>query len=325
MPRLPFVHVYRREHPGHQSQNPGAQPTFTVGGVDVHIGRRPACRAPNVGGLGPAPRPALRRGESDPAIDQSDASAQASSQASHRATAFKAVIFDLDNTLADAAHVGAATFQPAFDAIREANNATLTDRQLEAAFEACWHTAFYTVAKEHGFSDEMTAAGAQAFRRLCVPENSGYQGYSDLGELQSVPADKFLVTSGFRNFQNSKIDSLCIRSQFKRIDIDDAEDFLPDPSPGKAALFEQIRDAEQLHSSQVLIVGDNPGSEIAAGNSLGMSTVQVLRPRVERSSQATHHIESLSELPGVMARHAAQAPQARAGEPSQAAKWSYES
>ena len=209
------------------------------------------------------------------------------------------------------------------DAIREANHGTLTDRQLEAAFDACWHTAFYTVAKEHGLSDEMTAAGAQAFRRLTVPETSGYQGCPDLGELQSVPADKFLVTSGFRNFQNSKIDSLGIRNQFKRIDIDDAEDFLPDPSPGKAPLFERIRDTERLHANQVLIVGDNPGSEIAAGNSLGMSTVQVLRPRVERSSQATHHIESLSELPETMARQAAQAPQATAAEPSQAAKRSH--
>jgi FMN phosphatase YigB (HAD superfamily) len=289
MPRLPFVHVYRPEHPNHQSNNPAAQPTFTAGGVDVHIGRRPPRVARDPDAPGPAPRPATPRSDPEPATAPGSGAAP-----------FKAVIFDLDNTLADATHVGKAAFQPAFDAIRQANHGTLNDRQLQAAFDACWHTAFYTVAQEHGFSAEMTAAGAQAFRRLTVPENSGYGGYPDLGELQSLEADKFLVTSGFRNFQNSKIDSLGIRGQFKRIEIDDAEDFHPEPSPGKAPLFEQIRDAEHLQSSQVLIVGDNPGSEIAAGNSLGMPTVQVLRPRVQRSPQADYHIESLAELPQVI-------------------------
>jgi FMN phosphatase YigB (HAD superfamily) len=46
----------------------------------------------------------------------------------------------------------------------------------------------------------------------------------------------------------------------------------------------------------VLVVGDNPKSEIEAGNRLGMPTVQILRPGVARGATATHYIHELSEL-----------------------------
>jgi putative hydrolase of the HAD superfamily len=45
-----------------------------------------------------------------------------------------------------------------------------------------------------------------------------------------------------------------------------------------------------------MVVGDNPDSEIVAGNRLGMKTVQVLRPGVPRGDNATAHINSLNEL-----------------------------
>jgi FMN phosphatase YigB (HAD superfamily) len=46
----------------------------------------------------------------------------------------------------------------------------------------------------------------------------------------------------------------------------------------------------------VLIVGDNPASEIAAGNALGMPTVQMLRPGVRPCDTARHHVHGLAEL-----------------------------
>lgn len=46
----------------------------------------------------------------------------------------------------------------------------------------------------------------------------------------------------------------------------------------------------------MLEMGDNADSEIEAGNRLGITTVQVLRPGVPRSSKAAHHIQGLVEL-----------------------------
>jgi putative hydrolase of the HAD superfamily len=47
----------------------------------------------------------------------------------------------------------------------------------------------------------------------------------------------------------------------------------------------------------MLIVGDNPDSELAAGRKLSIRTVQTLRPGVPRYPDATHHISSFYELP----------------------------
>jgi len=52
----------------------------------------------------------------------------------------------------------------------------------------------------------------------------------------------------------------------------------------------------QLAPREVLVVGDNPDSEIAAGNKMGMATIQTLRPGGLASPAATHHIRTLAEL-----------------------------
>lgn len=46
----------------------------------------------------------------------------------------------------------------------------------------------------------------------------------------------------------------------------------------------------------MLVVGDNPDSEIEAGNRLGIKTVQILRPGVPFGDSATYHVRSLSEV-----------------------------
>ncbi len=298
--KLPLVHVYRPDHPNHRSQNDQATPTFRVGSVDIELGRRRQPRLRPAGDSAIAPRAGPAVGDDHAGVPAAAGDAQANQPAVNSGGRFKAVIFDLDNTLADAKLVGKGAFKPAFDAIRQANAAHLSEAQLQNAFDACWHTAFYTVASEHGFSPAMTEAGAKAFRRLTVPKDSGYQGYDDMPHVPLLPLDRYLVTSGFREFQNSKVDTLGIRDHFKGVEIDDPEDHLPEPGPGKTPLFERIRDEANLESKDVLVVGDNPSSEIAVGNQLGMTTVQVLRPRVEPTSDADYRINSLPELWAVL-------------------------
>ena len=46
----------------------------------------------------------------------------------------------------------------------------------------------------------------------------------------------------------------------------------------------------------MIVVGDNPDSEIEVGNKLGIRTVQILRPGVPHGDMATHHISTLAEL-----------------------------
>lgn len=203
----------------------------------------------------------------------------------------KALIFDLDNCLAPASEVGEELFAPAFDAIRRANHGTLSEQSLEEAFVECWRHPLDWVAKTYGFSKEMTDAGWNIFATTEVKEPM--YGYGDIDILPELPVQRFLVTSGFRRLQESKVRALNFQHLFTAVYIDAIDE--PDRK-GKKGLFEQILDDYQLAPGEVLVVGDNPDSEIEAGNRLGIRTVQILRPGVPRAQNATLYIHSLTEL-----------------------------
>src|SRR5919199_2604461 len=147
----------------------------------------------------------------------------------------KALIFDLDNCLAAADEPGPQLLAPTFEAIRRANHGTLSEETLERAFAECWRHPLDWVAREYGFSDEMLSAGWAVNARTEV--DRPMRGYADLGTLAELPARLFLVTSGFRRLQESKVRALGIRSRFEHVVIDAIDE--PDRK-GKAALFADI-------------------------------------------------------------------------------------
>jgi HAD superfamily hydrolase (TIGR01509 family) len=203
----------------------------------------------------------------------------------------RALIFDLDSCLAAADEVGDHLFAQAFQAIRSANDGHVSEDRLQAAFADCWRFPFDFIANKYGFSPAMRSAGFAAFSQLEVRQPM--HGYGDLAALAQIPAKLFLVTSGFRRLQESKIKALGISPLFTEVHIDAIDE--PHPK-GKLQAFEAIMQRHKLTPQEVLVVGDNPDSEIAAGNRLGMTTIQILRPGVPASSAATHQIRTLTEL-----------------------------
>jgi FMN phosphatase YigB (HAD superfamily) len=143
----------------------------------------------------------------------------------------------------------------------------------------------------------MTEAGWRVFGGLEV--NRKLHGYGDLSLLSELPANRFLVTSGFRRLQESKIRALDLIPLFTAVYVDaiDEHDRL-----GKLGHFESILQKQRLTAAEVLVVGDNADSEIAAGARLGMPTVQTLRPGVPYAANATFHIHSLQELKALLSR-----------------------
>lgn len=154
------------------------------------------------------------------------------------------------------------------------------------------------VASKYGFSKEMLAAGWEVFITLEVTHPM--HGYSDLASLSELSTLRFLVTSGFRRLQKSKIRALALGQLFTAIHIDAIDE--PDRK-GKQGFFKLILGDYHLTPAEVLVAGDNADSEIAVGNLLGMKTVQTLRPGVPHSSDATFHINSLTELEKLLSRH----------------------
>jgi putative hydrolase of the HAD superfamily len=109
--------------------------------------------------------------------------------------------------------------------------------------------------------------------------------------------DCFLVTSGFKRLQDSKIDALGIRKWFTAVHVDAIDAAVP---LGKEAIFRRILRDYALQPRDALVIGDNPDSELAAGARIGIRTVQTLRPGVVRSAAADHHITGLEELSALL-------------------------
>lgn len=203
----------------------------------------------------------------------------------------RALIFDLDNCLAPATEIGEELVSPAFDAMRRANQGVVPEDSLKQAFADVWRHPLDWVAARYGFSDAMLDAGWQVFKAMKV--SRPMSGYDDLAVLSELPGIHFLVTSGFRRLQESKVTALGLRPLFQAIYID----AIDEPGRlGKKRIFEGILERHALRPGEVLVIGDNAESEIDAGNRLGIRTVQTLRPGVPQTDTATHHVRDLIEL-----------------------------
>jgi FMN phosphatase YigB (HAD superfamily) len=200
------------------------------------------------------------------------------------------VIFDLDNCLAPSDEAGPDLLDPVFAAVRRANKGRLSEEELEAAFAECWVRAFDAVAEKHGFSKEMRDAGWEAFSRVEV--QVPLRGYGDLDVLPHIGDRRFLVTSGFRRLQESKVRALGIAEVFDEVVID----ALDEPGRrGKERVFADLLESHGLDGAEVLVVGDDPGSELASARKLGIRAVQILRPRIEPASSVPQ-VRNLAEL-----------------------------
>jgi putative hydrolase of the HAD superfamily len=208
---------------------------------------------------------------------------------------FSAVIFDLDNCLAPADELGRELLELMFAAIRRANQGRVSEAALERAFSDSWRLPLDVVAGKYEFSDEMLAAAWDVGRQLAI--TNPMIGYGDLSALADLPVKQFVVTSGFRKLQESKIDALNLRSKFAGTYVDAIDE---SDRKGKERIFQEIVEQHRLDPKTVLVVGDSPESEIEAGNRLGMQTVQILRPGVTRGTNATHYVRNLRELRAII-------------------------
>jgi FMN phosphatase YigB (HAD superfamily) len=209
----------------------------------------------------------------------------------------RALICDLDNTLYSARSVPRATLQPLFDAVRAANQAgaILPEPQLDDALEACWDRSFDEVARDYALPPALCQAWAAAAVQLQVTEP--LQLYPDISVLWTLSLRLFLVTTGYRRFQESKIAALNLADRFHAIYVDALGETI---RTGKEGLFRRLIAEHQLRPRDVVVLGDNEDSEIAAGRRLGLWTIQVLRERSVPASNADRKIRSLYELPVVL-------------------------
>jgi putative hydrolase of the HAD superfamily len=176
----------------------------------------------------------------------------------------RALFLDLDNTIYPVHSIGDALFHELFRMIRDSRE---LGNSLDDAKREIMRRPFQMVASEFGFSEELTMRGIEHLQQL------EYKGpiapFSDYAIVREIQVDKFLVTTGFTILQNSKVDGMGIRGDFREIHIVDPMN----SSATKKDVFYDIVRRQGYEKNEVLVVGDDPGSEIRAAMELGLPTL----------------------------------------------------
>lgn len=205
----------------------------------------------------------------------------------------KAIIFDLDMCILDTHSLTGDFFQPVLDALY---GSRLTDDLKKKIHDQLWTSSVDDTIKIFDIPLDIGESMREAYRHVDVPD--GIYTYGDEAVIRGLAVKKFLVTSGYQKFQSSKIAKLGIADLFDEVIID-ASDW-PEQRKGKNKILQEIMAAGGWSPAEVMVVGDNPLSELGAGKSLGMVTVQTLRPAVTKWPEADYHVTSLHELSAII-------------------------
>lgn len=205
----------------------------------------------------------------------------------------KALILDLDNTIFSTKSIDAKILNSFFNVL-EVNNDRLTIKELEKAKAELWSSTFYAVAKKYGFSKKMIKHGFNALNKLT--SRLDIQPFEDYNYVKEFQIDKYLVTTGITSVQKNKIKSLGIENDFIEIVIDDP--FMSDG--GKSVVFKELIDKYNLIPQDILVVGDNPESEIASAKKNKIPTVLIDRESKYGDGIADYTISTFKELLSIL-------------------------
>ncbi|MHA3786706.1 HAD family hydrolase [Flavobacterium hauense] len=201
----------------------------------------------------------------------------------------KAIIYDLDNTIYPVSSIGDKLFGPVFDLIATSGK---HNENLDDIRKAIMRTPFRLVAQRHGFSDELTQQG------IDLQEAMDYQGeilpFEDYPEIKHIPGERFLVTTGFRTMQLSKIRQLGIHDDFKEIHV------VNPVETSKKEVFADILRRYSYNPEEVLVIGDDPESEIAAAKALRIPTVLYDKTDNFGEKEADYKIKHFAELAAII-------------------------
>ncbi len=193
---------------------------------------------------------------------------------------------DLDNTIYPVSSIGDRLFQPVLDLIKKEN--ILTDK-IDEIKRDMMRRPFQKVAKDFNFSDSLTQEVLlQLTETVCT---GPMQIFEDYKLLRSLPQVKFLITTGFTKMQQSKVRLLQIEDDFKEIHIVDPQ--LSNLT--KKDVFQDLITRYKLSKDSILVIGDDPNSELKAASELDLDTVLFDRigryPSYSDSLRITHFKE----------------------------------
>jgi len=174
----------------------------------------------------------------------------------------QALILDLDNTIYPVSSIAGHLFEPIFTLLDQFSDTI----DVAAAKEDMQRRHFHLVADRYNFGPELTAKGIELLSNFEF--ELPMQPFDDYYLIKSIPIKKFLVTTGFTRLQWSKVKQLGIETDFAEIHIVDPEK----SKQTKKDVFADILKRYNYSAADVLVIGDDPESEIKAATDLDIDT-----------------------------------------------------
>jgi putative hydrolase of the HAD superfamily len=207
------------------------------------------------------------------------------------------LILDLDNTIYPVSSIGEELFRPLFE-IMEKPEYGLGGETLEEARKDVQRIPFQKVAGKYKFPEELTQEALSLLRSLSYENDMS--SFADYHLVKEYPCTRILVTSGFTKLQQSKITKLGLEPDFEEMFIIDPD--LTDKV--KKDIFEEIIKKHDLKKDDVIVIGDDPDSEIQAALDLGLHSI-LLDPNIEfDQNKAEHTVRSLKEATAIIKQKA---------------------
>ena len=208
----------------------------------------------------------------------------------------KALLFDLDNTIYPVSAIADQLFTSLFNLLDQ-NSAliNLSDTNtVELIKEEMTRRPFQHIADKYELDTSVRNQMLESLRQLTF--DLPMEPFADYHQLKSIPLDKFLVTTGFPKLQFSKIKQLGIAENFKEIIVVD-----PDESDRtKKDVFEGILAKYRYQPENLLVIGDDPESEIKAGLALGIDTFLFDPAGKHLGAASTHRSAELKDVKAIL-------------------------
>ncbi|HNP23181.1 MAG TPA: HAD family hydrolase [Panacibacter sp.] len=199
----------------------------------------------------------------------------------------QALILDLDNTIYPVQQIGQDLFCNLFQLISESGE---YQGSFEEVKKEIMRKPYQRVAAEFNFSEKLSSEGFELLKNITYEKPM--TPFEDYVEIKKIALPKFLVTTGFTTLQRSKIKQLGIEKDFEEIHIvDPALSFLT-----KKKMFKEILSRHSYLKSDVLVVGDDPHSEIQAAKQSGIDWVLYDTLRVHPDIDITNKIFHFKQL-----------------------------
>jgi len=201
------------------------------------------------------------------------------------------LIFDMDDTIFETKSISPAKIQPILDSFRSEAIKDYEEAEVNMIIAALWRNPFDDVAAKYHFSEQIKTNFAKNI--AATDFEFDIKPFEDYALTKNIPGSRYLVTTGFKKFQEAKIKALKLDFDPMKIFIDD---ILQPDRIGKIGLFKNIIAQENTPLDAIHVIGDNPNSELKAGFQLGLNTIQIAKFGQERSSYSKHYITGYDEL-----------------------------